>query len=101
MLLTISEETSVKKLVSPRYQTIAAARGRDFEFDCSALTGAREKRRTQSIVYMRVSGSGVGFAHITIGGSANGWTHRCESLRELSTRSMATRRDVGVGANDR
>ena len=60
MLLTISDETSVKKLVNPRYQTVRLIRGDAWEPGGAAPSaradaGAREKIRAQSMLYMGVS----------------------------------------------
>jgi len=58
MLLTISDDTSVKKLVIPRYQTIRWMRGRadalreDASRDWAGPEGLRDRSRAQSMLYM-------------------------------------------------
>src|SRR4051812_45640913 len=57
MLLTISDEMSVKKLVNPRFQTVRLIRGAPAAATAAAPSawadaGAREKIRAQSMLYM-------------------------------------------------
>ena len=62
MLLTISDDTSVKKLVNPRYQTVRLMRGAPADASDAgrsravslASRGPRKKISAQSMLYMGV-----------------------------------------------